>query len=418
MGLKKRLGIYIMFICLIANCLPMPVAKAASATVTISLKENEIMLHDTFTVVVNVAADESIGGFEAVLTYDDKYMEFLDGGNNVNGGEGILRISDLDPENIVTSRKYVLQFKAIKQGNAQIDVLDQAYVYTFEDSAEMSVSSNNLSINIKTDEKVSSNNTLYSLRISPGKLSPDFDAKTTSYTTEVENDVNEVVVSAIAQDADAKVETKGTNSLQEGLNEATITVTAPSGKQKTYTIEITKKSIDDANEETEEQEKTLEEIKKEEDFKNLQQNGYLVSKENDEITFEFDAKYTVVPLEDITLIPEGYESTTMLLNEIEIPVYEKIGEESSEYLLIYMKGKDGVPRYYQYNKVDNTVQRYDENNDRVTDNKTHTMTKDEYIRKLNNMKILVAISCAIALVATLIVVRLLIKNHGIKDDDL
>lgn len=401
--------------------------KAASATVSITLKETDIKLNDTFHVIVKVEATDTIGGFETFLTYDESKMEFISGGSLVSGGDGILRVSDMNPESIAKSRKYILQFKAIEQGNAQIETLDQAYVYTYEDSAEMSVSSNRLSISIGTDEKVSNNAKLYSLRISPGVLSPEFSAKTTKYTAEVESDVNELVISAIAQDGEATVKIKGNKDLQAGPNEVNIIVTAPSGDQKTYTIVVTKKEDPvNQNGQTEgEGEDTTAEVEDdvtdsditESDQERLESEGYLVKEEKESITLHLSSEFEMVSLEDSSIIPSGYEETTMKLQGVTVTAYEPIGKEVVDYVLLYMKKGDNDPRFYRYDKIENTVQRYDDSYEQATSQPTSKVTKDEYAKKLDNMKILVAVSCVITLVATLVIIRLLVKLRGVKDDE-
>ena len=424
---KNTLLIYILFICLFINMIPSIEVKAASATVSITLKETDIKLNDTFHVIVKVEATDTIGGFETFLTYDESKMEFISGGSLVSGGDGILRVSDMNPESIAKSRKYILQFKAIEQGNAQIETLDQAYVYTYEDSAEMSVSSNRLSISIGTDEKVSNNAKLYSLRISPGVLSPEFSAKTTKYTAEVESDVNELVISAIAQDGEATVKIKGNKDLQAGPNEVNIIVTAPSGDQKTYTIVVTKKEDPvNQNGQTEgEGEDTTAEVEDdvtdsditESDQERLESEGYLVKEEKESITLHLSSEFEMVSLEDSSIIPSGYEETTMKLQGVTVTAYEPIGKEVVDYVLLYMKKGDNDPRFYRYDKIENTVQRYDESYEQATSQPASKVTKDEYAKKLDNMKILVAVSCVITLVATLVIIRLLVKLRGVKDDE-
>lgn len=424
---KNALLIYILVVCLFVNMVPSIAVKAASATVSITLKETEIKLNDTFNVIVKVEASDTIGGFETFLTYDESKMEFINGGSLVSGGDGILRVSDMNPENIVKSRKYVLQFKAIEQGNAQIETMDQAYVYTYEDSAEMSVSSNRLSISIGTDEKVSDNAKLYSLRISPGILSPEFSAKTTKYTAEVDSNVEELVISAMAQDGDATVKTKGNKDLQAGANEVNIIVTAPSGDQKTYTIVVTKKAdqanqneqTDGEGEDTpdEPEDNIMEDDITEEDQEILKTDGYLVTEEEESVKLYFSSEYEIAPLEDSSMIPNGYEETTMKLQGVAVTAYESIGGAVGDYVLLYMKKGDSEPRFYRYDKTENTVQRYDESYDQATSATTSKVTKDEYAKKLANMKILVAISCVITLMATLVVIRLLIKLRGVKEDE-
>nr|WP_294491912.1 cohesin domain-containing protein [uncultured Anaerosporobacter sp.] len=424
---KNTLLIYILLIGLFVNMIPSIAVKAASATVSITLKDTEIKLNDTFNVIVKVEATDTIGGFETFLTYDESKMEFISGGSLVSGGDGILRVSDMNPENIAKSRKYILQFKAVEQGNAQIETMDQAYVYTYEDSAEMSVSSNRLSISIGTDEKVSNNAKLYSLRISPGVLSPEFADNTTKYTAEVESDVKELVISAMAQDGDAKVKTKGNKDLHAGPNEVNIIVTAPSGDQKTYTIVVTKKEDptsqngqtegegEDIPDETEDG--ITEDDITEADQETLESEGYLITEEGESITLHFSSAYEIVPLEDSSMIPSGYEETTMKLQGVAVTVYEPIGGGFVDYVLLYMKKGDGEPQFYRYDKTESTVQRYEESYDQPTTTTTSKVTKDEYAKKLANMKILVAVSCVITLIATLVVIRLLVKLRGVKDDE-
>ncbi|WP_310605057.1 cohesin domain-containing protein [Anaerosporobacter sp.] len=423
---KKAVLRYLLLLCLFVNMIPSVGIKAASATVSMTLKETDIKLNDTFNVIVKVEATDDIGGFETFLTYDEKKLEFISGGSLVSGSDGILRISDMNPENIVKSRKYILQFKAIEQGNAQIETMDQAYVYTYEDSAEMSVSSNRLSISIGTDEKVSNNAKLYSLRISPGVLSPEFTAKTTKYTAEVESDVKELVISAMAQDGDAKVKTMGNTNLQSGPNEVNIIVTAPSGDQKTYTIVVTKKG-DSANPNDNRQderndipEEPKDDMPEEDntDVKDdvLEADGYLVTEE-DGITLRFSYGYEIVPLEDETMIPDGYEETTMKLQNITLTAYEPVGGAVSDWVLLYMKKGDGEAQFYRYDKLENTVQRYDTSDVQAAIKSANKVTKDEYAKKLENMKILAAVSCVITLIATLIIIRLLVKLRGVKDDE-
>lgn len=424
---KNAILIYVLFMCLFVNMMPRIAVKAASATVSITIKETDIKLNDTFNVIVKVKATDTIGGFETFLTYDESKIEFISGGSMVSGGDGILRVSDMNPENVAKSRKYILKFKAVEQGNAQIETMDQAYVYTYEDSAEMSVSSNRLSISIGTDEKVSNNTKLYTLRISPGVLSPEFAAKTTKYTAEVESDVKELVISAMAEDGDATVKTKGNKDLQAGTNEVNIIVTAPSGDQKTYTIVVTKKAdLTNQNEQTngegedtpgEPEDNITEDDITEEDQEILESEGYLVTEEEEHITLYFSSEYEIIPLEDSEMIPSGYEETTMKLQGVEVTAYESTGTEVGDYVLLYMKKGDSEPRFYRYDKTENTVQRYDASYEQATTTTTSKVTKDEYAKKLDNMKILVAVSCVITLISTLVVIRLLVKLRGVKDDE-
>lgn len=85
---------------------------------------------------------------------------------------------------------------------------------------------------------ISGDATLKSLKIPNATLSPSFDKNVYEYTTNVK-DVNEVTVNAQASDSSSKVQISNNyKSLQKGSNLIKIVVTAESGAQKTYTINV------------------------------------------------------------------------------------------------------------------------------------------------------------------------------------
>jgi len=95
------------------------------------------------------------------------------------------------------------------------------------------------------------NNSLQSLTVSPGTLSPPFNANTQSYTVDVANNVGSVTVTPTLQDTAATMTVNGqaTNSGQArtvNLNPAgqstsiSIAITAQNGNQKTYTVTMSR----------------------------------------------------------------------------------------------------------------------------------------------------------------------------------
>ena len=83
--------------------------------------------------------------------------------------------------------------------------------------------------------------TLKSLSLSSGTLAPAFDPAITSYTTNVDNSVTSVIITATANDTKANVTGDGAHDLNVGDNPFTITVTAEDGSaKKSYTITITR----------------------------------------------------------------------------------------------------------------------------------------------------------------------------------
>lgn len=97
----------------------------------------------------------------------------------------------------------------------------------------------------------SSDNNLSALSVTPGTLAPSFAANTLSYTMDVSTDVTEVTVAATKSDPDAVMSGSLTAGTGVATGQATlplggpgtttqvsITMTAPNGSSKTYTIGV------------------------------------------------------------------------------------------------------------------------------------------------------------------------------------
>lgn len=96
----------------------------------------------------------------------------------------------------------------------------------------------------------SSNNNLDSLVIENYPIT--FSSDNTTYTINVDEDVNSIEVTAVPEDKNANVVITGNTNIQTGSNEIKITVTAADGTSKIYTVHVNKKTdnndiIDDNN---------------------------------------------------------------------------------------------------------------------------------------------------------------------------
>lgn len=92
----------------------------------------------------------------------------------------------------------------------------------------------------------SSNNNLDSLVIANYPIT--FDQNTTTYTINVDDDVDSLEVTAVPEDKSAKVVITGNTNIATGSNEIKVTVTSADGTSKIYTIHVNKKNnsiIDD-----------------------------------------------------------------------------------------------------------------------------------------------------------------------------
>lgn len=90
----------------------------------------------------------------------------------------------------------------------------------------------------------SSNNYLKELSIKDYDINPKFNKETLEYNVEVPNDTETVTISATTEDS--KAETKGTGEIKvsEGTNKLEIKVIAENGNEKTYTINVKVKELD------------------------------------------------------------------------------------------------------------------------------------------------------------------------------
>lgn len=89
----------------------------------------------------------------------------------------------------------------------------------------------------------SSNNNLDSLVIANYPIT--FEKNTTTYTINVDEDVDSLEVKAIPEDNAAKVVITGNTNITTGTNEIKITVTASDGTSKIYTVHVNKKNNND-----------------------------------------------------------------------------------------------------------------------------------------------------------------------------
>ena len=102
----------------------------------------------------------------------------------------------------------------------------------------LSISGRGLTVKIAS---VASNTLLQSLSVTGQVISPAFDPNTQKYRIIVKNSVKSVEINAAPQSDEAKVSVSGPyNALKVGTNTIIVTVTAPSGDKREYTLLITR----------------------------------------------------------------------------------------------------------------------------------------------------------------------------------
>lgn len=118
-------------------------------------------------------------------------------------------------------------------------------------------------INVVKVYPKSTNNYLSKLEIEGYEI--EFNKDTLEYSIKVSSDVETLDITAVAEDAGARVNIYGNSDFKEGENTVTVVVTAEDGSERTYTITVdkeAKKEVVDKNEDNTEEEKSNNQLEK------------------------------------------------------------------------------------------------------------------------------------------------------------
>lgn len=227
-GLKKYLGIIMGIIMAIAILPIMP--AYASGKVVVAVSASSLNIGDTVTVT---ATAQNENGEQVSTTldfqYDSSKLSFVSCSNSeYSGGEG--------GSVKVSAARATITLKATAAGSASVSV---------SGSDGLTAGGTTLTVNdAAATTAQSGDNSLSSLKISPGTLSPAFQYKTTNYTATVASDVTEVSVDAKPSNAKATIDSiTGNTNLKEGTNTISIVVKAENGAKATYKIVVTKGGV-------------------------------------------------------------------------------------------------------------------------------------------------------------------------------
>lgn len=319
-------------------------AKAAG-TARVSIGSASGTVGETVSVSVSIDASFEIGAATIYVSYDSSVLEPVSGSNT-----GTVTCNFLD-SNASSSQSASISFRIKAAGTSSLSVIGDSKVISMDyDNAAISKSSG--SITGIAPASYSTDNTLSSLEISPGVLSPAFSSNVTTYTTSVGSDCDRLTVSATPSDSKATVKVSGTR-MDPGLNTTTITVTAENGSKKVYTIKTTKG--DNVT--------TPEQASKEADgTSGTNQDGGTTDGDNNSIIQEPSvsvdgSEYKVVSSFDEHPLPSGYVQSETDYNGIKIAV--GMGT-NTRVMLAYLESTDGTGEsgFYVYDSVKKTFSKY------------------------------------------------------------
>lgn len=318
-----------------------------------------------------------------------------------------------DVSNGLYSKSYTTTVKGTSAGTITCSVTGARLTSMASDSWQ-NISDKSIKITVKEPVYIppktySSNNNLKSLVVEGYAFSPEFSNVVKEYSVEVPNGTEKVTISAIKEDDTASVSGIGEIEVNEGTNKIEVKVTAENGNVNTYVINVIVKELDPIEVTVDDKKYTI--IRKEgiletpenyeessikmgdEDvlcYKNIVTGNILIGLkdiEGNNKYYSYDEetnKYNIyngykiggVNLNILTMpsseVPSGYSKVTFNYNDNKLDGYQYIEKnvtyaaddtvKGSDFYLIYaineLSGEKGL---YVYDKLEGTVQRYNNN---------------------------------------------------------
>lgn len=368
-----------------------------SASVSISSASGTV--GDTVTITVTVSASDDIGGAFIYVSYDNSILRPTSGGNS-----GVVTFGFTDGSAYGSTESNSMSFEIIGAGTTTLSVTGASKIVCISGEQAQIQSSSPGKVTGRAPANYSSDNSLKSLQISPGTLSPAFSPDITTYNATVDKDVERLVVSAVPNDDNAKVSTAGTR-MDPGRNTTTITVTAEDGSTRKYVIYTIRQT--DGGEATQGASLTVsvdgknyllssdfssnplpegyEEIEYDYNGQKVRagkgiktklilmyletsdgngKSGFYIYDESNK-TFslyntvtEPDITYVILPITASADKPEGYTLTKFTMNGKEVQV---LIDSERNFCLFYGVSSLGEKGWFRYRVSDGTIQVYSEN---------------------------------------------------------
>lgn len=333
--IKKIMASVLIFLLAVPMFCNSRVMAAESAKISVS--SANVSVGDDFTINVSISASSIIVGGEVNLSYDPSVIELTSG----YGGGGNAKVQTAGEDSMT------LGFRALAPGSTKISVSSDVIAIGTEIKTATTSSAGSVTVSAPTN--YSTDNTLASLEISPGVLSPAFSPDVTSYTTSVAADCEKLIVSAIANDSNAKVSVSGTR-MDPGKNTTTVTVTAQNGSKKVYKISTTREAGESASEEaiTPDGSTTESDTNAEPEVNPLTKDVTIDGKD-----YKIVDDYSKYPL------PDGYEVMDYEYEGHQIQVGKGV---QTKLILMYLENTDGdgTSGFFVYDSVAKTFTPYRE----------------------------------------------------------
>ena len=210
--------------------------KAREAQITLDAPK-QVKNGEQFVLTVTVDSVSALEGIDARITYNPEVVTFVgDEAGLMTGSDGLVNLKEVYEEETFKKR-YRLTFEASMVGECNF-AFDRTYITDYAKLEEMEIHSNDDTVSVVENRKVSDNTALAEILVATGELTPAFDKAVTEYTVHVGADEDTFIFSSTPEDQDAVVAVDMPEILSMGENQVVITVTAPSGAVNNYVITV------------------------------------------------------------------------------------------------------------------------------------------------------------------------------------
>ena len=210
---------------------------AADGKLSIAVSSQNLTVGDTLTVTLRATGP---GGESAtadmVFTYNSGILSFVScDASGSSGGDGTVT---------ATGSTVTVKLEVVGTGSANLGLKATNGVINSSQEALDSMTAAGTSVTAgggASTERQSNDNSLKSLSLSVGELSPEFSYSVLEYTATVPYETESVEVNARTSNSAAEIEAiLGNTNLQVGENEITLTIRAENGARVVYRIVVTR----------------------------------------------------------------------------------------------------------------------------------------------------------------------------------
>lgn len=405
---KRILGVVLALVFLV-SCIMTPDVYAQAESMIIALSARSVKIGDTLAVTVTLPAGVT-GTVNLTYSKDLFTYQSATAETSVNAGTVSMTLGSYGSGNKRASG--TVKFKADAAGTASFAASAPSAGNQEGDRVDVGGASVSVAVEnsaAAADDK-SKDNTLASLTISEGTLSPEFQSKVTEYQAKVGDQVTSLAVSAQPNDAKASViSVSGADKLKTGVNKVQIVVQAENGVKKTYTIQVTRGAAQQESQDTQQKGETQAPADGQQYFTIDGTNLYLTDSIPDRYVLDGFVKDTVTLWENQypCMRKDGIDTPLRLLYLV---------DENGQNGALYMLDLDDPEEIYpfvcmNYNQYKHTI------GEETTSAEASTQEGETGLFQSteSQMRLILCAFVVVVLILLIIIVVLIVKRK--KDDD-